>query len=100
MDVASIEAGKLLVVPTVGALGALIEESIEVFHASADAHGITLTMQPGGTPLTARFDFALLVAMVCICTFTSGEPMRSSAGLTSFVFAVRQYSFSKTDTQL
>ena len=64
MDVASIEAGKLLVVPTVGDLGALIEESIEVFHASADAHGITLTMQPGGTPLTARFDHERLLQVL------------------------------------
>ena len=56
VDVASIEAGKLLVVPTEGNLIDLVRESIEVFQPSAAAHAIQLTAHLDGPPLPARFD--------------------------------------------
>jgi signal transduction histidine kinase len=56
VDVASIEAGKLLVVPAQGDLRALVRESVETFQGSADAHQIRLAPQLDGPPLLARFD--------------------------------------------
>jgi signal transduction histidine kinase len=56
VDVASIEAGKFLVVPAEGDLLALVRESVEVFQASADARAVQLTAQTDGSPLLARFD--------------------------------------------
>jgi signal transduction histidine kinase len=56
VDVASIEAGKLLVTPVAGDLYALIRESVEVFQPGAAAHGIQLTAQTDGPPLEASFD--------------------------------------------
>jgi signal transduction histidine kinase len=64
VDVASIEAGRLLVVPTEGNLIALIRESTEVFQASADAHAIQLTAQLDGPPLRARFDHERLLQVI------------------------------------
>ena len=64
VDVASIETGKLLVAPTAGDLSALIRESIEVFQASADSHGISLTVQLDGPPLLARFDHERLLQVI------------------------------------
>ena len=56
VDVASMEAGTLLVVPTEGDVLSLIRESIEVFKVSADAQGTQLTAKLDGPPLLARFD--------------------------------------------
>jgi len=64
VDVASIEAGKLLVEPTEGNLIALIRASIEVFQSSADAHAIQLTAQLDGPPLLARFDHERLLQVI------------------------------------
>ena len=64
VDVASIEAGKLLVVPTEGDLRALIRESVEIFQPSADAHGIQLALEIGESPLLARFDPERLLQVV------------------------------------
>ena len=58
VDVASIEAGKLLVTPVLGDLFALIRESVEVFQPAAEAHGIELTAHTDGPPLEASFDRA------------------------------------------
>lgn len=64
VDVASIEAGKLQVVLTQGDLRDLIRESVEVFQASADAHGIKLTAEIDGPPILARFDHERVLQVV------------------------------------
>jgi signal transduction histidine kinase len=56
VDVASMEAGKLLVVRAEGDLLALVRESVEVFQPSADAHAIKLMLELQGPPLLASFD--------------------------------------------
>jgi len=63
VDVASIEAGKLQVTPTDGDLRALVHESVEIFHASADARGIRLE-EVAGPALPARFDHDRLLQVV------------------------------------
>lgn len=64
VDVASIEAGKLLVVPTEGNLIDLLRESLAAFQASADGHAIQLTAQLDGPPLPARFDHERLLQVL------------------------------------
>jgi signal transduction histidine kinase len=64
VDVAGIEAGKLLVVPAEGDLLALVRESVEVFKASADAREIQLTSRIDGPPLPARFDRDRLLQVI------------------------------------
>jgi signal transduction histidine kinase len=64
VDVASLETGKLLVVPKAGDLSALIRESIEVFQASADSHGVSLTAPLSGPPLLARFDHERMLQVI------------------------------------
>jgi signal transduction histidine kinase len=64
VDVASIEAGKLLVAPAEGDLRAVIRESVEMFQASAQAHKIRLAPQLDGPPLPARFDHVRLLQVL------------------------------------
>jgi signal transduction histidine kinase len=56
MDVASIEAGKLLVVPALQDATALVRESAEAFQPLATAHGLTLSVEIRGKDLKAKFD--------------------------------------------
>ena len=56
LDVASIDAGKLSVVPVRGDLGALISEAVEMFRGNAAAKGISLEMDLTEPPLMAAFD--------------------------------------------
>ena len=56
VDVASVDAGKLAVVPTPGNLAVLIAEAAEMFQTSADSRGITLASLIDAAPLEASFD--------------------------------------------
>lgn len=64
VDVASIEAGKLVVVPGEGDLLAVIREAVEMFQVSADTHRIRLAPQLDGPPLLARFDHGRLLQVL------------------------------------
>ncbi|MGE5048531.1 MAG: sensor histidine kinase [Deltaproteobacteria bacterium] len=64
VDVASIEAGKLVVVPGEGDLHAVIREAVEMFQGSADTHKIQLAPQLDGPPLLARFDHGRLLQVL------------------------------------
>jgi signal transduction histidine kinase len=64
VDVASIEAGKLDVVPAEGDLRALIRESVEVFQGSASEHAVHLAAEYQGPPLLARFDHDRILQVV------------------------------------
>jgi signal transduction histidine kinase len=57
VDVASIEAGKLLVVPTVQDAIALVRESVETFRPLASAQGLSLSVEIRGETLMAKFDY-------------------------------------------
>jgi signal transduction histidine kinase len=56
VDVASVDAGKLAVVPTPGNLAGLIAEATETFQTSAASRGITLESLVDAAPLQASFD--------------------------------------------
>lgn len=56
VDLASVDAGKLAVAPTLGDLAVLIAEAGETFQAAAAARGITLECRVAAMPLRAAFD--------------------------------------------
>jgi signal transduction histidine kinase len=64
VDVASIEAGKLQVVPVEGDLRAVVREAVEMFRSSAEAHHVRLVAQLDGPPLLARFDHGRLLQVL------------------------------------
>jgi signal transduction histidine kinase len=64
VDVASIEAGKLVVVPVEGDLRAVIREAVEMFQGSAETHQIRLAPHLDGPPLLARFDHERLLQVL------------------------------------
>jgi signal transduction histidine kinase len=64
VDVASIEAGKLLVAPTEGDLREVIREAVQMFEGSAEKHQIRLAPQLDGPPLRARFDHERLLQVL------------------------------------
>ncbi len=64
VDVASIEAGNLLVVPAEADLRDVIRESVEMFQGSAETHQIRLAPQLDGPPLLARFDHGRLLQVL------------------------------------
>lgn len=64
VDMASIEAGKLLVMPVEGDLRAVVRESVEMFQGSATTHQIHLAPQLDGPPLLARFDHERLLQVL------------------------------------
>ncbi len=56
VDVASLEAGKLLVTPEVRDASAVVRESVEAFQPLASAQGLSLDVELRGEPLMATFD--------------------------------------------
>ena len=56
VDVASIDAGRLAVVPAPGDIGALLGEAVAAFSQTALDHGIHLEHDDAGVPLPADFD--------------------------------------------
>ncbi|HYH99818.1 HAMP domain-containing sensor histidine kinase [Hyalangium sp.] len=56
VDVASIEAGKLLVAPSLQDARELVRESVEAFQPLASAQGLSLDAEIRGKPLMAEFD--------------------------------------------
>ena len=56
VDVASIDAGKLAMTPTLGDSTTLIAEAVDTFHAAASAKGISLEAEIGEHPLLTDFD--------------------------------------------
>jgi len=56
LDVRSIDAGKLAVVPTSGDSTSLIAEAAEMFTPIASAKGVSLEMEVAERPLLAEFD--------------------------------------------
>ncbi|MFL5354362.1 ATP-binding protein [Archangium sp.] len=57
MDVASIEAGKLLVVPASQDVTALVRESVDTFQPLASAQGLSFSVEIRGETLMAKFDY-------------------------------------------
>jgi signal transduction histidine kinase len=57
VDVASIEAGKILVTPTLQDVRPLVRESAEMFHPLAAAQGLSLDVEIPGDTLMAKFDY-------------------------------------------
>src|SRR5207302_8458615 len=64
VDVASIEAGKLLVAPSEGDLRAVVREAVEMFQGSANTRQIRLAPPLDGPPLLARFDHERLLQVL------------------------------------
>jgi len=60
VDVASIDAGQLAIVPAPGDMAVLLTEVADEFRPAAAAKGIGLDVEQGGGPLLARFDRARL----------------------------------------
>jgi signal transduction histidine kinase len=56
VDVASIEAGKILVTPVLQEATTLVRESFEAFHPLASAQGLSLEVAAHGNTLMAKFD--------------------------------------------
>jgi len=57
VDVASIDAGKLAVVPVPGDVTVLIAEAVEACQPAAAAKELSVEMEAGARPLAAAFDF-------------------------------------------
>jgi signal transduction histidine kinase len=64
VDVASIEAGKILVTPSLQDANALVRESVEAFQPLAPAQGLSLDGATSENPLMARFDHERLLQVV------------------------------------
>ena len=60
VDVASIDAGQLAIVPAPGDMAVLLTEVADEFRPAAAAKGIGLDVEQGGGPMLARFDRARL----------------------------------------
>jgi signal transduction histidine kinase len=56
LDVASIDAGKLAIVPVRGDSSALIAEAVDMFGAAASDKGLSLVVDSPGGPICAMFD--------------------------------------------
>ena len=56
VDVASIDAGKLAVIPAPGDVAALIAEAVDTFQATASAKGVSLQAEMSEHPLPAELD--------------------------------------------
>jgi len=56
VDVASIDAGKLAVIPATGDLAILIAEAVDIFRATASAKGVLLKTRIDAASLVAAFD--------------------------------------------
>ena len=61
LDVASIEAGKLAVVPARADAALLISEAVDTFHDAASAKGISLVAGDVDRPLICEFDYPRLL---------------------------------------
>jgi signal transduction histidine kinase len=56
VDVTSIDAGKLAMIPVDGDAGALVREAADTFQVAAAAKGVVLSAEVPTTPLPASFD--------------------------------------------
>lgn len=63
-DVASIDAGKLAMIPAPGDAAALIAEAVDPFQAAASAKGISLQTEIGEGPLRAEFDHGRMLQVL------------------------------------
>ena len=61
VDVASIDAGQLAVVPAPGDIAALLADVAEEYRPAATAKGIALEVEPSTGPMPAQFDRARLL---------------------------------------
>jgi signal transduction histidine kinase len=64
VDVASIEAGKLAVVPAKGDLREVVSEAAGIFQGAAAARGIELAVQTGDAPIAAMFDHDRILQVI------------------------------------
>ena len=86
LDLSKIEAGKLLVENSDFALGAVLDHVRSMIHASAQAKGLTVEVDPGAVPLWLRGDptrlrQALLNYAANAVKFTSSGTIRLRARL-------------------
>jgi signal transduction histidine kinase len=64
VDIASIDAGKLIMTPAREDANALIVEAVDTFRAAASADGIALAAEGVGRPLLATFDYERLLQVL------------------------------------
>ena len=64
VDIASIDAGRLALVPAPGDLSALLAEAADEFRASAEAKGIGLVVEGETAEMMAAFDHSRLVQVL------------------------------------
>lgn len=64
VDVASIEAGKLAVVPVSADAALLLAEAMDTFEAPASARSIALTLELDQQPLMAAFDYPRMLQVL------------------------------------
>jgi signal transduction histidine kinase len=64
VDVVSIDAGKLAVVPVRGDIAMLIAEAADSFHVSAEAKGLSLQIDVPQRPLMAAFDYERMLQVL------------------------------------
>lgn len=64
VDVASIDAGKLAMIPVPGDAATLLAEAVETFQAAASAKDLSLQMESIERPLLAEFDYGRMLQVL------------------------------------
>jgi signal transduction histidine kinase len=99
VDVASIEAGKILVTPSLQDANALVRESVEAFQPLATAQGLSLDMETRENSLMARFDHERVLQVLANLLSNAIKFTRTGGRISLRVEPLGQeIHFSVTDT--
>ncbi|HEX8538886.1 MAG TPA: HAMP domain-containing sensor histidine kinase [Cystobacter sp.] len=99
VDVASIEAGKILVTPLLQDANTLVRESVEAFQPLASAQGLSLDVATGETPLMAKFDHERVLQVLANLLSNAIKFTKAGGRISIRVERVDQeVRFSVTDT--
>jgi signal transduction histidine kinase len=99
VDVASIEAGKILVTPVVQEANVLVRESVEAFQPLASAQGLSLDAVPSENILLAKFDHERVLQVLANLLSNAIKFTRAGGRISIRVEPVGpEVHFSVTDT--
>jgi signal transduction histidine kinase len=99
VDVASIEAGKIFVTPSLQDANALVRESVEAFQPLAAAQGLSLDMETRENGLMARFDHERILQVLANLLSNAIKFTRTGGRISVRVKPLGQeVHFSVTDT--
>jgi signal transduction histidine kinase len=99
VDVASIEAGKILVAPSLQDANALVRESGEAFQPLASAQGLSLEVATHGSALMAKFDHERVLQVLANLLSNAIKFTKTGGRISIRVEPVGQeVQFSVTDT--